>query len=278
MPIYTFYTTALMAYKSEAATWADAINGVGLPPPAWFGISEYGDIFYPALLGYSVPGDVAVRRGTNVYQFNIPLGEVITSVLMQIYLIYNFPLGQRIHLSEVTDNPIPYNASGFNDIKAGPIIAQSASFLGDNPLGQAITISIPPAIIEAHRIGTSFTIYIGARLSGDVNGSGNQGVCRGFSGGRLRIVTDIPSWTINAWNNIGGSINPFGSIDVIEHDNQTFIMTPDPNNYLADLIVDGVSVGHPLVYTFTDVIADHTIQAVFAYRLPLRHALSRGNQ
>ena len=45
---------------------------------------------------------------------------------------------------------------------------------------------------------------------------------------------------------------------------QAFTITPDARYHVADVLVDGVSVGAVTSYTFTNVTANHTIAATFA--------------
>ncbi|MFN8586383.1 MAG: hypothetical protein U0704_01175 [Candidatus Eisenbacteria bacterium] len=45
---------------------------------------------------------------------------------------------------------------------------------------------------------------------------------------------------------------------------QAFTITPAAHYHVADVLVDGVSVGTPTSYTFTNVTTDHTIAASFA--------------
>ena len=45
---------------------------------------------------------------------------------------------------------------------------------------------------------------------------------------------------------------------------QAFTITPTAGYHVADVPVDGVSVGAVTAYTFTAVTADHTITASFA--------------
>ena len=45
---------------------------------------------------------------------------------------------------------------------------------------------------------------------------------------------------------------------------QAFTITPAAGYHVADVLVDGVSVGAVTTYTFTNVTADHTIAASFA--------------
>ena len=44
---------------------------------------------------------------------------------------------------------------------------------------------------------------------------------------------------------------------------QTFTITPSTGYHVADVLVDGVSVGAVTSYTFEDVSANHTISASF---------------
>ncbi|WP_372946616.1 TSUP family transporter, partial [Muriicola sp.] len=46
--------------------------------------------------------------------------------------------------------------------------------------------------------------------------------------------------------------------------NQTFAITPNACHTIADVVVDGGSVGPVASYTFTNVTANHTISATFA--------------
>jgi hypothetical protein len=71
------------------------------------------------------------------------------------------------------------------------------------------------------------------------------------------------TWTITVTAGMGGGITPAGSVVVLEGASQTFTVTPDSGYAVADVTVDGVSVGAVATYTFPNVTADHTIQATF---------------
>ncbi len=60
-----------------------------------------------------------------------------------------------------------------------------------------------------------------------------------------------------------GTITPSGTITVNAGENKAFIITPNPGYRIKDVKVDGVSVGQVSTYTFTDVIANHTIEVIF---------------
>ena len=69
--------------------------------------------------------------------------------------------------------------------------------------------------------------------------------------------------TITASAGVGGSISPAGEIAVREGANQTFTFTPDSRYAVADVTVDGVSVGAVQTYTFENVDRAHTIAVSF---------------
>jgi len=71
------------------------------------------------------------------------------------------------------------------------------------------------------------------------------------------------SYTITASAEYGGAITPDGSIIVSEGANQTFTILPNFENTIADVQVDGSSVGAVDTYTFNNVNADHIITATF---------------
>jgi hypothetical protein len=72
-----------------------------------------------------------------------------------------------------------------------------------------------------------------------------------------------PAVTITASAGPNGTISPAGAVALPGGANQTFTLTPDYGYRVADLLVDGVSVGAVNNYTFTDVATDHTIEASF---------------
>jgi len=62
----------------------------------------------------------------------------------------------------------------------------------------------------------------------------------------------------------GGSITPGAPQAVIHGGSRAFLITPDSHYHIADVWVDGVSVGAQTSYTFSNVTANHTISTVFA--------------
>jgi len=100
-------------------------------------------------------------------------------------------------------------------------------------------------------------------------------------GGSVGAVTSYPftsvtaahtiaaSFAINTYNitssaGDNGSISPNGSTSVNYNGSQTYTITPDTGYHVADVLVDGGSVGAVTSYPFNIVTATHTIVASFA--------------
>jgi hypothetical protein len=80
------------------------------------------------------------------------------------------------------------------------------------------------------------------------------------------ISVSFAATTFNATASAGpgGVISPPGVVSVACGTDQTFAITPDSCFQVLDVLVDSVSVGAVTSYTFTDVTADHAIEASFS--------------
>ena len=70
-------------------------------------------------------------------------------------------------------------------------------------------------------------------------------------------------YTIEATAGAGGSISPSGNVSVREGRDQTFTITPDKGYAVANVKIDGKSIGAVKSYTFENVSRTHTIEVVF---------------
>ena len=83
---------------------------------------------------------------------------------------------------------------------------------------------------------------------------------------KLMAVEDGPvaqKYTITATAGEGGSITPAGEVSVKEGASQTFAIAAQEGYAIADVLVDGQSMGTVDSYTFENVTANHTIAALF---------------
>ncbi len=72
------------------------------------------------------------------------------------------------------------------------------------------------------------------------------------------------SYTITASAGANGSISPGGAVNAHAGVNMPFTIVPDPGYHIADVLVNGVSIGPVASHTFVSVAANHTISASFA--------------
>lgn len=78
----------------------------------------------------------------------------------------------------------------------------------------------------------------------------------------INVVAE--NYDISASAGLGGTISPDGTTTVDSLGSASYTITPNEGWHVADIIVDGESVGAANEYTFDCVIANHTIEAVFA--------------
>lgn len=99
-------------------------------------------------------------------------------------------------------------------------------------------------------VGHTYTVYA-------VNGA------NALVGQTVVTPSAATQFEITASAGAHGSISP-GSVSVNEGDSQTFTFTADAGYHVADVVVDGTSVGAVNTYTFNNVTANHTISVTFA--------------
>jgi photosystem II stability/assembly factor-like uncharacterized protein len=69
--------------------------------------------------------------------------------------------------------------------------------------------------------------------------------------------------TITSSAGTNGTISPTGTVSVVTGNNSTFTITPNTCYKVNDVLVNGVSQGAISNYTFSNIIANHTISASF---------------
>ncbi len=79
----------------------------------------------------------------------------------------------------------------------------------------------------------------------------------------IEAIFEPISFTITASAGIGGTISPSGKIEIRYWERKTFIIIPDKGYRIKDILIDGKSVGAVSSYTFSNVLEDHTIEAIF---------------
>ena len=80
----------------------------------------------------------------------------------------------------------------------------------------------------------------------------------------IKATFAINTYTITATAGANGSISPSGAVTVNYGASKTFTITANTGYHINDVLVDGNSQGAIASYTFSNVKADHTIEASFS--------------
>lgn len=79
----------------------------------------------------------------------------------------------------------------------------------------------------------------------------------------ISALFSADSYPITSFVSGNGTVTPGGLVSVAYGMDQVFVITPGFDSMIADVLVDGQSIGPVASYTFANVNATHTIHAVF---------------
>jgi hypothetical protein len=99
-----------------------------------------------------------------------------------------------------------------------------------------------------------------------------------FNGSAGLITAATTKYTIVALAGPGGTISPSGLLLVNSGTNKNFTIRPGNGFHIADVLVDGASVGRPTKYTFPNVTSNHRILALFASSLVINAGAGPGGK
>ncbi len=134
-----------------------------------------------------------------------------------------------------------------------------------NPVAGDIKTTGAVAVFTPRQVFAYNTSYSALITPGAVDVAGNTLAGNTGAGYGWPFTTeDVASFTILASAGPNGIISPSGSVGVNLYSNQTFTIIPNTGYHIADVQVDGVSVGPVSSYTYNWVTSDHTIKASFA--------------
>ena len=185
--------------------------------------------------------------------------------------------GLAVGLGDFTANGTNYTYTLQNDSGATSTLVTAVSGNGEpvNINGQALSTGGSATVAIPNSGTTDIVVRIGAktytltilRNSGTGGnegggGSGNEGGGgSGSTGGNGG--SGYSYYTIKATAGAGGSISPSGNVSVREGRDQTFTITPDKGYAVANVKIDGKSIGAAKSYTFENVSRTHTIEVIF---------------
>ena len=175
----------------------------------------------------------------NLYAPGESVPEVVTTLTAQ-WTVHQYTITYDLAGGTVEDNPNTYTIETVaftlkNPTKSGYTFTgwSGTGLDGENNM----TVTIPTGS-TGNRIYTAHWRY---------NGSGHS----------------YSYYTIKATAGTGGSISPSGNVSVREGRDQTFTITPDKGYAVANVKIDGKSIGAVKSYTFENVRRTHTIEVIF---------------
>lgn len=135
--------------------------------------------------------------------------------------------------------------------------------------GGNIHLSLPRSMLPPGSVvgltATPHTGYTFTGWSGDLAGTTNPTT---ITMDRNKSVTAnftaIATYALTPSTGTGGTISPNTPQTVLQGASQTFTVSPSAGYHIADVAVDGASVGAVASYTFTNVQANHSIAASFS--------------
>jgi hypothetical protein len=182
------------------------------------------------------------------------------------------------HVSDVLVDSISQGAIStctFSDVQAShtitasfvattfTVIASADSHSSINPAG-AVTVNYGGSQVFTYSAGSGYSIASVLVDGASVSATGSYTFSNVLANHTISVSTSTNTQTITASAGSGGSINPSGTVYVSYGQNQAFSIVPNAGYHVADVLVDGSSVGAVTSYTFNNVIASHSISASFA--------------
>lgn len=151
-------------------------------------------------------------------------------------------------------SPVPLRIFTLDQTGSGTV------FVNDNPYTNPIAVEENTEItLDAQPVqGYEFSHW-----SGGINDDENPLTFVIISDVHVTANFIPETFILTATAGQGGIINPVGMVSANWDSDLTFTITPDTGYQVADVLVDGTSVGTPEKYTFSNITADHTIHASF---------------
>lgn len=181
---------------------------------------------------------------------------------------YSLHSGMSAVKGKITDNAGRLTIGNFTIVSSSPdstyVIASSAGPGGAiSPLG---TLSVASGATATFNIAPN----AGYRVSDVLVDGISQGSITSYT--FTNVTTNhtisasfaISTYTITVSAGANGTISPSGVVSVNSGGTGIFTITPNTGYHVSDVTVDGVSQGAITSYTFTNVVASHTIAATFA--------------
>jgi hypothetical protein len=174
-----------------------------------------------------------------------------------------------VMINQSTDQADPAGASpiNFTAVFSEPVFDFSANnvFISGTAGATTATISGSGRIynIAVSGMARAGTVIVNVNAGAAHDGASNYNVPSTSSDNTVTYNTSLPAFTITATAGANGSITPATST-VGYGTSPTYTIAASAGYYIADVLVDNISVGAVASYQFNSVTAPHTISAIFS--------------
>jgi len=183
--------------------------------------------------------------------------------------------GYRVLEVTVDGNPLPEAVNEYTFANVDQDHTISATF-GTNPVITASAGSggsiYPPGNTSVMYDGSqayAITANTGYHILDVLVDSVSQGAIANYTFANVTASHTIAAtfainqYTINATAGLNGAIFPAGTTTVNYSESLSYTITPDTGYQVSDILIDSVSFGPVTNYTFSNIAANHTIEAIF---------------
>ena len=236
-------------------------------------------------------GGIRYKDNTVTVEISADGGSTWTS-LWDMYSTYHSTSGYALDGSATIEIPVEYASKNIqiafhyvgNTEDAGPVAIDNVKLITTGASGAEHSITASAS--EGGSITPDGTVFVKNGLDQTFTITADEGYAiadvtvDGESVGKVstytfKAVTEdhtiaatfyrpTEEFTITASADQGGVITPNGTVTVAKGESATFAIAASAGYEISDVTVDGKSVGKVESYTFSDVSANHTIEAKFA--------------
>ena len=236
-------------------------------------------------------GGIRYKDNTVTVEISADGGSTWTS-LWDMYSTYHSTTGYALDGSATIEIPVEYASKNIqiafhyvgNTEDAGPVAIDNVKLITTGASGAEHSITASAG--QGGSITPDGTVFVKNGLDQTFTITADEGYAiadvtvDGESVGKVstytfKAVTEdhtiaatfyrpTEEFTITASADQGGVITPNGTVTVAKGESATFAIAASSGYEISDVTVDGASVGKVESYTFSDVSANHTIEARFA--------------
>ncbi|MCX5748920.1 MAG: hypothetical protein NTZ10_01555 [Candidatus Saganbacteria bacterium] len=254
---YVGNTVSVIQTSTEAVT---ATINVGTQPQA-VAITPNGNFVY--VVNYNGNSVSVINTSTNTVSATVNVGSQPQGVAIT-------PDGNYAYVS----NSSSTLSNSVSVINTSTNTVTATIPVGSNPIGVAITpdgnyayvanyLSNSVKVIDTSTNTVAATITVGTQPNGvAITPDGNTAYVTNTNGNTVSVLGKT-TWTITPEAGANGSISPATVQTTNDGSSTTFTFTPNAHYHVSQVLVDGTNVGTPAAYTFSNVSANHTIEADF---------------